>query len=115
MQKALGILGINCYHGVDMFLSSPSEFQLWHYLIRAKFSGHGDDKPHHQRRNWDRLLGRFNGVSDIPCIAFAQELREVYPDAKVILVSRDLESWRQSFTSVAGTLVNDWKIVCLSW
>ncbi|PLB44789.1 hypothetical protein P170DRAFT_367061, partial [Aspergillus steynii IBT 23096] len=114
MQKALGILGINCYHGADMFVSLPIEFQLWSHLLGAKFS-YRNDSFHRERRIWDRLLGNFNGVSDIPCIAFAEELREVYPDAKVILVSRDVESWKQSFMSVVGTVMNDRKIVWLAW
>ncbi|KAK1140972.1 hypothetical protein N8T08_009718 [Aspergillus melleus] len=98
-----------------MYFSAPGDFKLWLQLIRAKFSNKENDKPHHQRQNWDRILGSFNAVSDIPCIAFALELREAYPDAKVILVSRDLDSWRQSFTGTVGTVMNDRKMVWLAW
>ncbi|KAI9044543.1 uncharacterized protein KD926_000454 [Aspergillus affinis] len=115
MQKALGVLGINCYHGANMYFSTPGEFKLWIHLIGAKFFDKENDKPHYQRQNWDRILGSYNAASDIPCIMFAEELRGTYPDAKVILVSRDLETWRESFTSVVGTVMNDRKIVWLSW
>lgn len=98
-----------------MFFSSPGEFQLWRHLLGAKFSAKDNDRSHRQRRTWDSLLGSLSGLSDIPCICFAEELREVYPEAKVILVSRDLESWKQSFISVVGTVMNDRKMVWLAW
>ncbi|TKA81762.1 hypothetical protein B0A49_00634 [Cryomyces minteri] len=46
----------------------------------------------------DQLLGDYKAVSaDPPAVAFAEDLIEAYPEAKVILVERELESWFKSF------------------
>jgi hypothetical protein len=45
-------------------------------------------------------------IEDIPCIMFVDELLEMYPDAKVILTNRDIDSWHnsmnQTFFKVLG-------------
>ncbi|KAK9779754.1 hypothetical protein SCAR479_03361 [Seiridium cardinale] len=43
------------------------------------------------------VIGGFVGCSDCPMIHFLPELMELYPDAKVVLVTRDPERWWQSF------------------
>lgn len=64
--------------------------------IQANFAWSGKGQPF-ERTDWDQLLGNFAAVSDVPIICFAKELIEAYPEAKVILVERDLESWYESF------------------
>ncbi|KAJ6086825.1 hypothetical protein N7467_005739 [Penicillium canescens] len=44
----------------------------------AKFRGKGEPYTHEQ---WDSLLGDCAAASDLPCVAFAAELIEAYPDA----------------------------------
>ena len=39
-------------------------------------------------------------VTDIPCVLFSDELLSAYPDAKVILTSRDVDSWLVSMKQV---------------
>lgn len=52
------------------------------------------------RADWDQLLGHCSAVSaDPPAVAFAEDLIAAYPEAKVILVERDLESWYASFNA----------------
>lgn len=61
----------------------------------AKYLGQG---PRFTRTDWDQLLGSYSAVSaDPPAIAFAEDLVAAYPDAKVILVEREIESWYRSF------------------
>lgn len=48
-------------------------------------------------------------VADLPAIAFAEDLLRCYPDAKVVLVERDLEKWYQSFND--GVIANVWSPV----
>lgn len=43
------------------------------------------------------VIGGFVGCSDCPMIHFLPELLELYPDAKVVLVTRDTEKWWKSF------------------
>lgn len=40
-----------------------------------------------------QLLTALQSVCDWPAIAFVKELVEAYPEAKVILTTRDVDSW----------------------
>lgn len=46
------------------------------------------------------LVAGFAGVTDLPAIDFVPELLELYPDAKVVLVTRDRDRWWDSFGKV---------------
>ncbi|KAL8677046.1 MAG: hypothetical protein Q9186_006493 [Xanthomendoza sp. 1 TL-2023] len=65
----------------------------WDRAMRAKFYGEG--KPI-DKEELDRLTGDFDCVLDMPCCFFAEELCAAYPDAKVVLNSRDANSWIKS-------------------
>ncbi|KAF9894290.1 hypothetical protein FE257_007793 [Aspergillus nanangensis] len=110
MKEALRTLGIDCCHGTDLF-ETPGIYQLWLKTIKAKYSRKG---LHYQREDWDRLTGNFTALSDIPFIAFADDLREAYPEAKVILVERDPQHWEKSFIDVFRWVIHDSRAVWLS-
>jgi hypothetical protein len=67
---------------------------MWDEALDAKFFGDGDPFTRH---DWDQLLGHVSAVCDLPSYAFSPELIEAYPEAKVILCSRDIDSWYRSF------------------
>lgn len=96
MHRALKILGINCYHGITMF-SRTSDCDIWNQALDAKFFAPNRPASLINREHWDQLLGDFGAVSDVPAVAFAEDLVHAYPEAKVILVERDLEKWYHSF------------------
>lgn len=64
---------------------------MWMDALTAKFDGKGS----FGREEWDALLGHCQAVSDWPAVAFAPELIAAYPDAKVILTTRDVDSWHK--------------------
>lgn len=66
---------------------------MWLEALRAKYDGVG--KPY-GREEFDKLLGHCQAVSDIPAVVFSEELIRAYPDAKVILTLRDMDSWYES-------------------
>ncbi|KAJ7455868.1 P-loop containing nucleoside triphosphate hydrolase protein [Mycena latifolia] len=68
----------------------------WTEAINAKY--HGKGKPY-GRAEWDRLLGHCMAVTDVPHILFAEELIDAYPEAKVILTTRDPDSWWKSYSA----------------
>ena len=45
----------------------------------------------------DRLLGDYSAASDVPVMCFVEDLIAAYPEAKVILVERDIDTWYRSF------------------
>lgn len=62
--------------------------------------------PDFTRTDWDRVFGEYQAVSDIASV-FAPELIAAYPNAKVVLVQRDFESWFASVDVVFISSVLD--------
>ncbi len=50
----------------------------------------------------------FQVLEGIPCILSVDELRAAYPEAKVILTNRDVDSWLASMEKAFYTVLN-WK------
>ncbi|KAJ7707673.1 hypothetical protein B0H17DRAFT_1156251 [Mycena rosella] len=95
LKIALETLGyVPTNHGWAVVYASPAELDMWIEAIRAKFYEEGAP---YGRAEWDRLLGDFQAVSDVPHILFAEELIAAYPEAKVVLTTRSFESWWKSY------------------
>ena len=77
-------------------------FNLWIEALRAKF--HGKGKPW-GREEFDKVLGDFDGIEDVPTICFAEELIAAYPEAKIVLNNRDVDQWLHSMDSTAGRVL----------
>lgn len=109
MQEALNILGYNCWHS-PVFYSDSSQAQVsgWSRAQDAKFYGKG---PVFTRADWNELLGSFSAVSaDAPSVGFAEELITTYPEAKVLLVERDIETWYRSFNALMSSAFLNWSM-----
>ncbi|KAI9889083.1 MAG: hypothetical protein M1814_005807 [Vezdaea aestivalis] len=81
------------YHGYSPAFENPRDCEMWLEAMAAKFDGKG--KPF-GRKEFDKLLGHCQAVTDVPAVCFAQELIESYPEAKVILTHRDIDQWHAS-------------------
>ncbi|KAK4634603.1 hypothetical protein CLAFUW4_00150 [Fulvia fulva] len=90
---ALTQLGYKPYH--------ISNLDVWRQGLNVKFNGVG--KPW-GREEFDKILGEYDAVADVPCICFAEELVKAYPEAKVVLSMRDVDSWLGSMASSAAFL-----------
>ncbi|KAH8724202.1 P-loop containing nucleoside triphosphate hydrolase protein [Phaeosphaeriaceae sp. PMI808] len=118
LKTALEKLGYSPYH-MSVALRSRREGHLafWEEALRAKFLG--DGKPF-GRVEFDKFLGRFDVLEDIPSILFADELLQAYPDAKVILTNRAVEPWLASmnatfFTKLWGPYTRILRIIMTHW
>ncbi|KAJ8109418.1 hypothetical protein ONZ43_g6140 [Nemania bipapillata] len=93
MRAAMKQLGfIDTYHMMNCSIENPPDALLWMDALRAKYDGVGE----FTRKDWDKLLGGSQAVCDWPACAFAKELIEAYPEAKVIMATRDVDSWHAS-------------------
>lgn len=104
MQAALQTLGYPTYHGFEMHANVPDN-DMWNEALDAKYKR----TPRFQgpegevwgeeewRAHFDRLLGHVSATTDLPCNVFGPELMAAYPEAKVILVEREIESWYASW------------------
>jgi hypothetical protein len=82
-KVALEMLGFGpCYHMVNV-LADLDEVTKWH----AAFNGNPD---------WPSIFGGFQSTVDWPGSFFYEELIEAYPDAKVLLSTRDADAWARS-------------------
>lgn len=105
MRTALNLLGLPCFHSF-LLHHHVQDCAMWISAFDAKFSGKG--KPF-TRAEWDQLLAEYRAVTDVPAIAFSEDLISVYPEAKVILVERDIEKWYKSFDdAVVKTMWVKW-------
>ena len=82
----------------------PTAFPVWEEALKAAYL---DEGRRFDRVDFDKLLGDFSAVADVPCAVLIEDLVRAYPDAKVILTNRDADKWS---TSVANTvdLVTSW-------
>lgn len=95
MSAALEQLGIPCWHSFVLLSTNFADNEMWQEAIDRKYFGGGAPFG---RAEWDQLLGGFGAVSsDTPAIAFADDLVAAYPEAKVVLVERDVEAWHRSY------------------
>lgn len=102
MALAYKILGYNTHHGL---LESVTETP-WPLLVAAADATwpHNPTAPSppltpFTRSDWDALWGnKYDAVTDLAS-PFTLELINAYPDAKVVIVQRDFESWWPSFRS----------------
>jgi hypothetical protein len=83
LKVALEQLGMgNCYHMSEV-LQDPPRGKGW--IEAAK--GNPD---------WDNIFDGFGGSVDYPGCTFLDELADYYPDAKIILTTRDPVRWWES-------------------
>ncbi|KAH8599928.1 P-loop containing nucleoside triphosphate hydrolase protein [Bisporella sp. PMI_857] len=93
LRIALQKLGYtDTYHMMSASVENPPDCLMWQDALAAKYEGKGRFRV----EEWDALLGHCQAVCDWPAAAFAKELIEAYPTAKVILTRRDVDSWHAS-------------------
>ncbi|KAF9877042.1 hypothetical protein CkaCkLH20_05308 [Colletotrichum karsti] len=93
---------------------NPPDCLLWSEALAAKFDGVGE----FGKDKWDALLGHCQAVCDWPAASFAEELIDAYPDAKVLLTTRDVDKWYNSAIDTVNWRANDtflWALSFVDW
>ncbi|ETS85214.1 hypothetical protein PFICI_03239 [Pestalotiopsis fici W106-1] len=106
MQLALEqLLDGPVLHGGTQILSREDAYcKKWVLAYRAKRRG---DKAT-LKRLLAELTAGFVAVTDMPPLDFIPELMEIYPEAKVVLTTRDPERWLESIKPVAVNSSQAW-------
>ena len=96
ITQALEILGYqDVHHGIKA-ISSPIEWELFSkacdsfYPSLPTYTG-----APFTRADWGVIFGPYEAVTDMSSF-FATQLIEAYPEAKIILVERDIDEWYDS-------------------
>ncbi|KAK3944593.1 P-loop containing nucleoside triphosphate hydrolase protein [Diplogelasinospora grovesii] len=99
MQLALEkLLDGPVMHGGTHILSREDAFtKKWVAAYQAKRAGDGP----RTRKLIRELMAGYVGCTDMPPLNFLPELMDVYPDARVVLVTRDPERWLDSIRPIA--------------
>jgi hypothetical protein len=86
LKLALEELGFGkCYHMDNLITESPQDVSYW------------SDAKAGKPVNWEELFKGYQSAVDIPTFYFYKELMKIYPDAKLILSTRNPEGWYKSF------------------
>ena len=110
MMAAYRILGYTTHHGFDS-ASTPSHQALWDRAVEGKFGR----APRFTRADYEteQFLGPYQVLCDYPTVWFAEEFLELWPEAKVILVERDVDKWEKSFQEQVVPSFFTWKATIL--
>jgi hypothetical protein len=104
MARAYDILDLRAHHGLDMpEMPNDGGMKQWVIIERAAEATWpnvpgGRPAKRFEREDWDELFSEYDVVTDVAAI-FADQLIQAYPDAKVVIVQREFDSWWASFQS----------------
>ena len=93
LKLALEQLGFGpCYHMEEVLKDMSRQVSLWSAAV--------DGKP-----DWATIFQGYNSAVDWPPAAFWRELATAYPEAKVILTTRNAERWYQSYSETIAKVM----------
>lgn len=84
LAAALEELGLPCY-GMKQVMTLPGHTEIWNRALS------GEATP-----DWDAVFTGFGATIGWPMCFFAGELAEAYPNATILMMGRDAESWYES-------------------
>lgn len=97
MAAAYRTLGYRTHHGIDNILGNP--WVLLEQAAEATWPEIPGARPRARftRDDWDQLFGNdYDIATDMAC-PFVDQLIEAYPEAKIVIVQRDFDSWWESY------------------
>ena len=94
LKQALETLGYaDCYHMSEV-VSHPEHSPLW-------INAWNGEEP------WELIFDGYRAAVDWPSVAFWPRLMRYYPEAKLILTTRDAESWYESASNTIFKAMKD--------
>jgi hypothetical protein len=77
------LVGEPCYHMIEVF-AKPDHVGMWHQAALGNMP------------DWEELFAGYGAAVDWPAAAFWREQSEAYPDALILLSTRDSAGWWRS-------------------
>jgi len=91
------LTGGRCYHMIEVF-ARPGDAEIWAAVMRGV-------PP-----DWDEFLAEFDAAVDWPAGGAWRELSAAYPDAPVLLSTRDPDSWWRSASNTIFETIDRGKV-----
>jgi Sulfotransferase domain len=105
---ALNKLGFPCYHMLEVIenKSNQGHLDFWRAVAHA---------PAGTKHDWARIFAKYTAAVDNPACCVWRELREAYPEAKVLLTlhPRGAEAWYESTIDTIYFTENRWQFKLL--
>jgi hypothetical protein len=126
LRAAFKLLGFSDVYHYDTILPTehPEHCVQWNEAFYQKYLSPAKSL-NWNTHDWDsKLLSQYAALSDNPCISFAPELLAAYPDAKVLLSTRDsAAAWVKSYSETILPVEeafhyptrNPWKLLHRWW
>jgi hypothetical protein len=87
IRKVVEELGFGpCYHSTDLFIR-PRGIEFWEALEKGN------------KVDFEEFFSQYNAIIGFPGYLFHQQLKDKYPDAKVILSYRDPDVWYEDVSN----------------
>lgn len=112
LLNALERLGYHPYHMAEAIKNAPVDFPVWEEAVRAKYLGEGAPFT---KEDFDKFLGRFDTLMEIPTLMFSEELINMYPEAKIIVTHRPVNGWLRSMRTTVLESVIWWRWSWVAW
>ena len=96
MEEALRTLGYRVFAGMGHNYLHDNQWPEWTKAIEARYYGKGRA---YQRDDFEKFLGQYDAVGGWFAALLAEDLLAAYPEAKVIITTRDPDVWVESWDS----------------
>lgn len=124
VESVLRILGYNVYQGMKhAFIHAKrgeNRYPEWSEALDAKYPSNpyankkfnATIKPY-DTEDFDKILGNYDAMVGWPASCFPDEMLQAYPDAKIIVMDRDVEGWVNSMQRTLCTRLTwrSWEIL----
>ncbi|MEP3276255.1 MAG: sulfotransferase family protein [Stappiaceae bacterium] len=84
MKTALTMLGLGPCHHMKEVIPNPEQVKMWRSIAQGNVP------------DWHAVFAGYNSAVDWPSAFYWRELADFYPDAKILLTVRDVDSWHKS-------------------
>ena len=117
VESALRALSYNVYQGMKhSFIHAKrgeNRYPEWSEALDARYPSNPYATPGrriepYQRVDFDKILGNYDAMVGWPASCFVDEMLDAYPDAKIILMDRDVSSWISSMQRTLCTRLTWW-------
>lgn len=103
LRAALESIDIPTSHGYTYSASGPHSAALIRFVQRRDRGELATLTQPELQAECDVFLSQYSAVTDIHNAAIAHELLRAYPDAKVVINTRDYEPWKASVDNIMAT------------
>jgi hypothetical protein len=104
-------------HGLEWWIERPEISPVYYKLAVLRAQNRLPGPKELREDYFDKILGDYEALTDVPAVWFSKGLLEAYPEAQVIINRRtDVKAWKESFRqAIAEPMLYAWDYWWASW